>query len=65
VSEEEKQDEAEPEFLNRAERRAAKRRKGGAAAQPHQHDHGKGPTGGDTHGAAGARRNYGTRRTGG
>jgi hypothetical protein len=62
--EEEKQDAAEPEFTNRAERRAAKRRKGGAS-QPHQHDHGKGPTAGDTHGPAGARRNYGTRRTGG
>lgn len=67
MSDDEKNDDAEPEFLNRAERRAAKRNKGkGAPGQAHQHEHGHGPSaGGDTHGPAGSRRNYGTRRTGG
>jgi hypothetical protein len=50
----------EPVFANRAERRA----KGKGKSTPHQHTEGKGPVGG-SHGPVQARRNYGSRRTGG
>jgi hypothetical protein len=53
-------DEAPPEFANRAERRA----KGKGRSAQSQHAHGTGPVAG-SHGPAQARRNYGTRRTGG
>ncbi len=52
--------EQQPEPANRAERRA----KGKGKSAQSQHAHGKGPIAG-THGPAQARRNYGTRRTGG
>jgi hypothetical protein len=53
-------DEQQPEFANRAERRA----KGKGKSAQSQHAHGKGPVAG-SHGPVQARRNYGTRRTGG
>jgi hypothetical protein len=56
----ETENEAPPEFANRAERRA----KGKGKSAQSQHAHGKGPVAG-SHGPIQARRNYGTRRTGG